>query len=110
MKTYLANNVLANQTEAAVAREFIAKQLPKTEATVSQAEAALRRFKEKNNVAVLEEEASSSVERIADLEDQVDQAQAELEAAKADSQVLRNKLEVNSQQARVEDPLASLLR
>jgi len=40
------NNLLSNRAEAVAAGDFIAMQLPKTEATVRQAEVALRQFKE----------------------------------------------------------------
>jgi len=99
MRLYLQRNVLVNREEAATAREFIAEQLPKTEATVRQAEGALRQFKQKNNVVALKEEASSAVGVIANLEDQVSQAQAELNDISAHSQDLRSKLGMSSQEA-----------
>lgn len=99
MNLYLENNVLANRTEAATARKFIARQLPRTEATVSQAEGALRKFKEESNVIALEQEADSAVEVIAGVEDKITDAQAKLVDADARSQALRNKLGMSSQEA-----------
>lgn len=105
MKLYLENNVLANRTEAAAAREFIVKQLPKTEATVHQAEVGLRKFEEQNNVVDLEQEASSAVGVITNLENQISQAQSELADVTAQSQVLRNNLGMRSQQAIAESSI-----
>lgn len=96
---YLENNVLLNQDEAVKSREFIIRQLPKTEAAVHQAELALRQFKEENNVVSLQEEAESAETTITDLKNQVTQAQAQLGVANSRSEVLRNKLGMNSQEA-----------
>lgn len=99
MKVYLQSSVLANRNEAATDREFIVKQLPKTQANVHQAEVILRRFEEQNDVVDLEEESKSAVEVIANLENQVSVAQARLADAESQSEVLRNKLGMNSQAA-----------
>lgn len=99
MNLYLQNSVLANRNEAAADREFIVKQLPKTQANVHQAEVTLRRFEEQNNVVDLEKESESAVEIIANLENQVSLAQAKLADAESQSQVLRDKLGMNSQEA-----------
>lgn len=99
MQVYLQNNILANRDEAVTARKFISQQLPKTEANVSQAEAALRRFKEKYNVVALDEEASSSVSTTASLEDQVAKARAELNDVSAHAGSLRNQLGMSSKAA-----------
>ncbi len=99
MNLYLQNSILSNRYEAAADREFIVKQLPKTQANVHQAEVILRRFEEQNNVVDLEKESESAVEVIANLENQVSLAQAKLVDAESQSQVLRSKLGMNSQEA-----------
>jgi capsular exopolysaccharide synthesis family protein len=99
MNFYLENNVSTNRAEATAARKFIEEQLPKTKATVRQAEAALRSFKEKNRVVDLQEEARSAVTVMADLESQIAKAQVDLTNANARSIALRNQLGMNSQQA-----------
>ena len=97
---YLANNIVDNRAEAATARRFIVKQLPKTEVIVRQAEEVLRRFEEQNNIVDLEGEASSAVEVISNLENQVSTAQVQLADANAQSQALQNGLlGMDSQQA-----------
>ncbi len=99
MKLYLENGVLTERAKAVAAREFITEQLPKTEATVLQAETALRQFTQENNVVDLQKEAQSAVGFVADLEDKLTYAEAELVALNAQSEVLRNKLGMNSQEA-----------
>jgi len=98
MKLYLENGVLTERSKAVTAREFITRQLPKTEATVHQAETALRQFKQENNVVDLQKEAESAVVVVAGLEDKLTNAQTELMALNAQSEVLRNKLGMNSQE------------
>ncbi len=99
MNLYLVKNLLGNRTEIAAARTFIVEQLPKSRGNVHQAEVALRRFEEQNNIVDLETESKSAVEVIADLENQVSQAQTKLADAESQSQALRNKLGMNSQEA-----------
>lgn len=78
MKAYIENNVETNREEAIAARLFIAGQLPQTESAVSDAEANLREFKEKNGVIALDQEATQAVSDIGDLDTQIDQARTEL--------------------------------
>lgn len=99
MDVYLQENIRANRAEAVSAREFILSQLPTTEAAVRRADIALRRFKEENNVIALDEEATAAVEVIANLEDQIAQARAQLVDATARMQELRNQVGFSPQQA-----------
>ncbi|MBD1832242.1 polysaccharide biosynthesis tyrosine autokinase [Cyanobacteria bacterium FACHB-472] len=99
MSLYREKNILNNRAQAAAAREFITKQLPKTEANVRKAEADLRNFKEQNNIVALEEEGSSAVKAIAELDSKKAQTQAELEDASARVAAFQNKIGLNSQRA-----------
>lgn len=99
MRYYLENNIRINQTQATVAQRFLSKQLPEVEARVVKSEAALRRFKEENRVIALDQEAAKGVDRLADLSDQITQAQANLTDAETRSQLLEHQLRLNSQQA-----------
>lgn len=99
MELYLENNILFHRTEAVAARKFIEKQLPEAEAVVRQAEADMRQFKEKNKVVALDQEASSAVAIIADLQKQITDAQSKLANATPQIEVIRSRLGVNSQQA-----------
>jgi polysaccharide biosynthesis transport protein len=96
---YIASNVDANREEAAVARRFIASQLPKTEAAVHQAEMALRQFKEQGNIIALTQETGQAVTNIGNLDTQIDQAKAGLADATARSAQFRQQLGVNPQAA-----------
>lgn len=100
MSLYLENNISSNRAEATAARKFIEEQLPKTEATVRQAEAAFRTFKEKNRIVSLQEEAKSAVGAIAELENQIAKAQVAFTNANSRSTALQNKVGLNSQQAK----------
>jgi capsular exopolysaccharide synthesis family protein len=99
MAVYLENNLLANRAEAVAARDFIDKQLPQAETTVRQAELAVRRFKEENKVVALQEEANSAVAIIADLQRQINAAQAGLADANAQSAKLQKELGMDLQEA-----------
>jgi polysaccharide biosynthesis transport protein len=96
---YIQNNIHTNRAEAVAAREFITEQLPKSEGTVRQAEAALRSFKEKYNVIALEEESSSAIRSIEELDQKTDQIQTALEGATARVLALQSKTGLSSRQA-----------
>ncbi|MGV0107962.1 polysaccharide biosynthesis tyrosine autokinase [Nostoc sp. DSM 114160] len=99
MRYYLENNIHVNQAQATVAKKFLRKQLPEVEARVATSEAALRRFKEENRVIALEQEAAKGVDKLANLSDQITQAQANLTDAETRSKLLQRQLRLNSQQA-----------
>jgi succinoglycan biosynthesis transport protein ExoP len=99
MKYYLDSNVRTNRSEARAAREFLSKQIPEVEKRVTQAEMAVRRFKEKNRVIALEVEAKVGVEGLKDLVEAITNAQAELAAANTRSVALQNEIKLNTQQA-----------
>lgn len=99
MSLYLENNILSDRAEAVAAGDFITKQLPTTEATVRQAELALRRFKEQNQVVALDQEAKAAVDLNRQIQIQISEAQSALADANTRSAVLRNQVGMNSQQA-----------
>jgi capsular exopolysaccharide synthesis family protein len=100
MATYLENNLLSNRTEVVAAREFVQKQLPQAEASLRQAELALRQFKENNKVVALDEEAKSAVGTLADLQKQMTATETGLADAKAQSELLKKQLGRNLPSAR----------
>jgi capsular exopolysaccharide synthesis family protein len=106
MALYIENNILTNRAEAAAAREFITKQLPETEITVRRAEAALRSFKEKNNVVALEQEAKYAVETIANLDTQLSRTQASLDDANAQAKALQSQIGLSIEQAKALNSLS----
>lgn len=99
MATYLENNVRINRSEATAAREFLDKQLPLVETKVTEAEAALRRFKEKYQIVSLEEEAREGVKRLNELSSQITQLRSQLIDAQSRSGALQSQLALNTRQA-----------
>ncbi len=99
MDSYIRNNIEANRAEAVSAHRFISQQLPATEASVRGAELALRKFKEENKITALPEEASTAVQVISRLEEQINQTQAKLDEVTARAQKLQKQAKVSSQQA-----------
>jgi capsular exopolysaccharide synthesis family protein len=99
MKHYLESNISTNRAEAIAAREFLSKELPKVERRVTEAEIALRRFKEKNRVVALDVEARVSLESLGRLTEAITQSQGELAAAYTRSVALQNEMKLTTQQA-----------
>ncbi|MBF2005397.1 MAG: polysaccharide biosynthesis tyrosine autokinase [Chlorogloeopsis fritschii C42_A2020_084] len=99
VEIYIKHNIQANRAEAVSARRFMREQLPKTEQAVKQAESNLRKFKEQNKVVVLQQEAAEAVSAISKLEDNIAAAQAQLVNVTAQSQKLKEQIEVESQKA-----------
>jgi polysaccharide biosynthesis transport protein len=96
---YIRTNLESNRAEASAARKFIARQLPKTEESVRQADSALRRFRESNSVVVLEQEASEAVRLMANLETQLTTTQAQLSDASARVSDLQSQMGLTQEQA-----------
>ncbi|GAB1543472.1 polysaccharide biosynthesis tyrosine autokinase [Scytonema sp. NUACC21] len=92
MKTYVDNNIQTNQSQVLAAGEFIKKQLPYARAELDRASEALRQFKARNKIVQLPEEASAAISNVAQLEEEINQAQATL-------------AEVTAQQAQVSKEL-----
>jgi capsular exopolysaccharide synthesis family protein len=99
MSLYIENNINVNRSQAIAARDFLTKQLPETEAAVRQADANLRRFKEKNQVVSLEQESIAAVEVESELSQKIAEAQGKFAEASARSAALINKLGMSSKEA-----------
>lgn len=99
MESYIANNIFSNRAKATAAGEFIAKQLPRTEEEVNRAAEKLRQFKAENQIIVLEEEASAVVDLIAGLDQQINEAQAQLSDTSAQTAELSRQLGLSPQSA-----------
>lgn len=99
MNLYLENDILTSRAEAEATRKLMAKQQPNTQAAVNQAEVALRIFRQKNNIADLSEETRTSVGIIANLDNEINTVKSQLAEVNAKTSELRQKLEVNSQEA-----------
>lgn len=99
MKAYIENNKSVNRIEALTAKKFIAKQLPETQESVNQAEKALRKFKETNQLVAIDEEAKLSLETVEKLKSQIAEVKAKFAEVDAKYGVLINQLGMDSQQA-----------
>ena len=99
IKIYLEQNVSSRRAEAAAARQFIEKQLPKAELVVRQTESELAEFKEKNKVVSLQEEANKAVEVIGDLQLRINDTQSQLANFDSQSQIISQQLAMNPKQA-----------
>lgn len=99
MNLYLENDIFVSRSEAESTRKFMAMQLPATQTAVHQAEVELRLFKQKNKVVDLSEEAKTAVANIGNLDTQIDNLKAELNQVTAQTNELRQKVGVNSEQA-----------
>jgi polysaccharide biosynthesis transport protein len=99
MNVYVEEHLLDKRSEAASAKEFIEQQLPSAEAVVRRAEAALRDFKEQNQVPALEQETQSSVAAVSDLQRQIGQSQAELSNLETQYRAIQSQLGLNNVQS-----------
>ena len=99
MKAYIENNKSVNRSEALTAKKFIAKQLPETQESVRQAENALRKFKETNQLVAIDEEEKLSLETVEKLKSQIAEVKAKFAEINAKYVELINQLGMNSQQA-----------
>ncbi|BAZ30894.1 Fis family transcriptional regulator [Cylindrospermum sp. NIES-4074] len=107
MNFYIENDISTNRAEAEETRQFLDKQLPKTQTAVQTAEAALRRFKQQNSVVDLSEETKSAVTIIGNLDNEINTIRAQLADFNAQTDALRQKIGLNSQQAIVVSSLSN---
>lgn len=99
IEQYREQSINTNREEAREAKEFLLAQLPQTEAIVRQAEADLRTFLERNQIGVLDEEASSLVTRLENLSREIATVQSTLEGTARQVQSLEDKLKLSPQEA-----------
>jgi polysaccharide biosynthesis transport protein len=99
IELYVQEDTLSNRSTAASARQFIEGQLPKVESTVAKAETELRRFKTKNKIANLSQEASNSIDAIRSLESEIETVNTNLEEINGRFEQLRGQLNINWQEA-----------
>ncbi|GAB4470237.1 MAG: polysaccharide biosynthesis tyrosine autokinase [Elainellaceae cyanobacterium] len=99
IQAYRNNNIATNQAEAAAARQFITEQLPKTEAAVREAEVALQRFKEQNQVILLDEESRETVKAMKRLDDEIAKVRTQFVNAETRSRELQQQLRMSPEQA-----------
>lgn len=99
MAVYLEANLESNRAEATKAREFIESQIPDAEGKARQAEAALREFKESNEIVALETETQSTVKSLSDVTEQITDLTAQLYDAEAQFALLQSRIGSDPQTA-----------
>ncbi|MGB3493282.1 MAG: exopolysaccharide transport family protein, partial [Elainellaceae cyanobacterium] len=99
MRLYIEDDIRSNRADAAAAREFIEQELPSAEATVNQAAEALRQFKDQNGIVELQNEAAVVVDAVAEMDQLVVAANAELADVSTRSIELAQQLNMTSEQA-----------
>lgn len=101
MSVYLENDIQVSRADAETTQQFMEKQLPKIQAAVADAEAALSKFKQQHRIVDLNEESRSAVSVLATLDNNLNAVRSELEQATAQSKELQKKIALNSQEALV---------
>jgi len=99
IQTYKQQDTLSNRTEAGAARAFIIEQLPQVETNVKKAEAELREFKNKYQIANLSEETTATISNLSGLENQINVIRADLEDVEVRYSRLSSQLGVSWQEA-----------
>jgi capsular exopolysaccharide synthesis family protein len=99
MNLYLENDIQTNRNEAGTTYKFMARQLPQVQAAVHLTEVTLRKFKQNNKIIDLPEETKSVVTIIGNLETEINTVRSQLEDVNAQTDTLRQKIALNSQQA-----------
>ncbi|MBW4447791.1 MAG: polysaccharide biosynthesis tyrosine autokinase [Spirirestis rafaelensis WJT71-NPBG6] len=92
MKSFIANNILYNKTEAISAGTFIEQELPRAKKQLEQAAEALRNFKVQNQIIELKEETTKSVENISEVEKELANARAQLADVTAQEVAIRRQM------------------
>lgn len=99
MKAYIDNNLKTNQEEANKAGRFIESQLPRAEAELQKASEDLRAFRAQNQIVDLERESAANINSLATLQDQSNQARAQLADVARQEQTVRDQLGLEIGQA-----------
>jgi polysaccharide biosynthesis transport protein len=99
MKSYIANNIITNRSEAIAAGTFIQKQLPWAKTELDMAAEALRRFKTQNQVIDLQEETSGTVKAILALDEELNSARSQLADLSTQEKQIRRQLNLEEGQA-----------
>ncbi|WP_310486951.1 polysaccharide biosynthesis tyrosine autokinase [Chamaesiphon sp. VAR_69_metabat_338] len=99
MQIYIENDIAVTRAEAENVSQFMARQLPQTRRSLTQAEIAIRKFKQQNQVVDLAEESKTAVSKIANLESEITTAKSQLAELTAQNQELHQKISLNSQDA-----------
>ncbi|GAX37578.1 GumC family protein [Nodularia sp. NIES-3585] len=99
MKSYIANNILANRSEAIAAATFIQQQLPQAKKELEEITEALRQFKTQNQIVDLQEEKNATVTIVLALDEELNNARALLADVSAQEKQIIGQLNLPAEQA-----------
>jgi polysaccharide biosynthesis transport protein len=99
MNYYLEDNLRVNRLEAVAARLFIEDQLPQAEKKLRNTEAALRNFRENNQIVNSEQESVSAINIDTEAQRQINKAEADLADTTAQLSDLQSKFNISSEQS-----------
>lgn len=99
MQSYIKNNIQSNNSQVLAAAEFIKEQLQLSQQELDRAAEAVRKFKNKNQIIELPEEASAAITNIAQLDEEINQSRAMLADVSAQEAQVRNQLNLQRKQA-----------
>jgi capsular exopolysaccharide synthesis family protein len=99
MDVYLEHDLQRKQAEAEANLKYINDRLPAAQTAATQAELALRQFKQKHQIVDLTEEAKSAIGIMRNLETAIDTTRAQIAETTAQSNELRQKLNLSPQAA-----------
>lgn len=99
VELYREDYALFNRAEAVKAKDFLDKELPKAEENVRKAEEQLRLFKNRNRIPDIDGITNSTIDSLSEVENKVDQVEAELEDVNAQYNRLRIQLGMTWQEA-----------
>lgn len=99
MNAYVNKNLLGSRAAAISAGNFIISQLPKVKANVYNADAAIRKFKEKHKLTDLDQTQKSVAENTERTGSQIDSIEAQLSDLNSRSKGIQQKLGMSPEQA-----------
>ncbi|QLE58469.1 polysaccharide biosynthesis tyrosine autokinase [Nostoc sp. TCL26-01] len=99
MKSYIANNILTNRSQAIAAGNFIDKQLPSAKAELEQSQKALLQFKRQNQIINLKEETTGLVKNTLTLDNEINNARVQIAESLAREKQLSSQINLPIKQA-----------
>ncbi len=99
VKNYLGNNLIVNKAEAVSAREFLQEQLPKAEDSLRKTETKIRELKESNGFVSPDENTSSLIQGMQQLQAEIAQTRGEMANAESQADYIKKKLGLTAEQA-----------
>ncbi|MCV3216495.1 polysaccharide biosynthesis tyrosine autokinase [Plectonema radiosum NIES-515] len=99
MQSYVKNNIQSNSSQVLAAGEFIKQQLQLSQQELERTAEAVRKFKNKNKIIELPQEASAAISNISQLDGEINQSRAMLADVSAQEAQVGNQLNLQRKQA-----------